>query len=219
MTSVGAFLDGGLVKDLLVPYREQLHPMEAGRSYLVHIYAAARGGRLVASSRVERFISGAPPPYKPGQPVELLIAGPTDLGYKAIVEHAHWGLLFRGEVSEQLGAGQKVRGYIKQVRPDAKTDLGLHRPGEVPTHAIPAARVAGGKRSRTTARALSAGRPGSGLSWPPGRQRRRAPGPDGRHPPGGDLLGGRSLQDQQPFGASAHAGERTAHHQTEPGRQ
>ncbi len=138
VTSVGAFLDWGLVKDLLVPYREQQHPMEVGRSYLVHIHAAARGGRLVASSRVERFISDSPPPYEQGQPVDLLIAGPTDLGYKAIVEHTHWGLLFRNEFAEQLGSGQKLRGYIKQVRPDGKIDLSLHRPGEVPIEDIAA---------------------------------------------------------------------------------
>jgi len=138
VTSVGAFLDWGLVKDLLVPYREQQQPMEVGRSYLVHIYAAERGGRLVASSRVERFISDARPPYETGQAVDLLIAGPTDLGYKAIINHAHWGLLFRNEGSEQLGAGQKVRGYIKQVRPDGKIDLSLHRPGEVPISDIAA---------------------------------------------------------------------------------
>ena len=138
VTSVGAFLDWGLVKDLLAPYREQQHPMEVGRSYLVHIYAAERGGRLVASSRVERFISDAKPPYETGQAVDLLIAGPTDLGYKAIINHAHWGLLFRNEGSEQLGSGQKVRGYIKQVRPDGKIDLSLHRPGEVPISDIAA---------------------------------------------------------------------------------
>jgi len=138
VTSVGAFLDWGLVKDLLAPYREQQHPMEVGRSYLVHIYAAERGGRLVASSRVERFISDAKPPYEAGQAVDLLIAGPTDLGYKAIINHAHWGLLFRNEGSEQLGSGQKVRGYIKQVRPDGKIDLSLHRPGEVPISDIAA---------------------------------------------------------------------------------
>ena len=132
VTSVGAFLEWGLVKDLLVPYREQQHPMEAGRSYLVHIYAAARGGRLVASSRLERFISDGRPPFEPGQAVELLIAGPTDLGYKAIVEHTHWGLLYRNEGAEQLGAGQKVNGFIKQVRPDGKIDLSLHRPGDLP---------------------------------------------------------------------------------------
>ena len=132
VTSVGAFLDWGLVKDLLVPYREQQRPMEVGSSYLVYIYAAARGGRLVASSRVERFICKDRPAYEPGQAVDLLIAGPTDLGYKAIVEHAHWGLLFRNDGADQLGQGQKVRGYIKQVRPDGKIDLSLHRPGEVP---------------------------------------------------------------------------------------
>lgn len=132
VTSVGAFLEWGLVKDLLVPYREQQHPMEVGRSYLVHIYTAARGGRLVASSRLERFLSTAPPPYEQGQAVELLIAGPTDLGYKAIVEHNHWGLLYRNAGSEQLGQGQKVGGFIKQVRPDGKIDLSLHRPGDVP---------------------------------------------------------------------------------------
>ena len=149
VSSVGAFLDWGLVKDLLVPYREQQRPMEMGRFYMVFIYPAARGGRLVASSRLERFISDAPPPFEQDQAVDLLIAGPTDLGYKAIVEHNHWGLLYRNEGSEQLGNGQKVRGYIKQVRPDGKIDLSLHRPGDLPmfdlaAEVLAAAREAGG---------------------------------------------------------------------------
>jgi uncharacterized protein len=132
VTSVGAFLDWGLVKDLLVPYREQQQPMEVGRFYLVYIYTSERDGRLVASSRLERFISDAPPPYKAGQEVDLLMAGPTDLGDKAIVDHAHWGLLYRSEGSEQPARGRRVRGYIKEVRPDGKIDLSLHRPGDVP---------------------------------------------------------------------------------------
>ncbi len=136
VTKVGAFLDWGLPKDLLVPFREQQTPMEFGRSYIVYIYIEDRGGRLVASSRLERHVSEAPPPYKAGQAVELLIHGPTDLGYKAIVEHCHWGLLFKNEVSGRLRRGERTRGYIRRIRPDGKIDLSLHRPGDLASSGV-----------------------------------------------------------------------------------
>ncbi|AFV00661.1 CvfB family protein [Simiduia agarivorans] len=126
----GAFLDWGLGKDLLVPFAEQHKPMEEGRSYLVHIYQNAQDGRLMASSKVDRFLDKTPPRYKVGQAVSLIIANSTDLGYKAIVEHQHWGLIFESEAGGRLRFGDSVQGFVKRVRPDGKIDLGLARPAE-----------------------------------------------------------------------------------------
>jgi predicted RNA-binding protein (virulence factor B family) len=125
-TPVGAFLDWGLDKDLLVPFAEQHRPMEVGHSYLVYLYLDEIDGRIVASSKIDRFIDElAPHHFKVGQRVELIIANSTDLGYKAIIDHGHWGVLYKNEVFERLSFGQRKTGYIKHIRPDGKIDLSL----------------------------------------------------------------------------------------------
>lgn len=125
-TEVGAFLDWGLDKDLLVPFSEQHRPMEVGHSYLVHIYINDVDGRIVASSKIDKFLDDEKPhDYKPQQAVDLIIANTTDLGYKAIVNHSHWGVLYKNEVHQRLSFGQSIQGFIKHVRPDGKIDLSL----------------------------------------------------------------------------------------------
>jgi len=125
-TAVGAFLDWGLEKDLLVPFAEQHRPMVAGNSYLVYLYIDRLDGRIAASSRIEKFLDDERPHnFRAGQAVDLIIANSTDLGYKAIVNHSHWGVLYKNEVFERLSFGQHKRGYIKRVRPDGRLDLTL----------------------------------------------------------------------------------------------
>lgn len=125
-TSVGTFLDWGLDKDLLVPFSEQHRPMEVGHSYLVYLYLDKHDGRIVASSKIDKFLDDERPhSFRPRQAVDLIIANSTDLGYKAIVNHSHWGVLYKSEVFERLSFGQSKRGFIKNVRPDGKLDLTL----------------------------------------------------------------------------------------------
>jgi len=125
-TSVGAFLDWGLDKDILVPFSEQHRPMEVGHCYLVFIYIGNVDGRIVASSKIDKFLDDERPHYfKPNQPVDLIIANSTELGYKAIINHSHWGVLYKNEVFQRLSFGQYIKGYIKHVRPDGKVDLSL----------------------------------------------------------------------------------------------
>lgn len=125
-TEVGAFLDWGLEKDLLVPFAEQHRPMEAGCSYLVFLYIDKNDGRIVASSKVDKFLDDdAPHHFKRGEAVDLIIANSTDLGYKAIINHSHWGVLYKNEVFQRLSFGQSIKGFIKNVRPDGKIDLSL----------------------------------------------------------------------------------------------
>jgi hypothetical protein len=125
ITNVGAFLDWGLPKDLLVPFREQKQKMQEGKSYLVYVYLDDATKRIVASAKIEKFLDNVSPNYKPGEKVELLIIGPTDLGYKAIINHAHTGLIYNNEIQSPLKAGQRTTGYIKRIREDEKTDLSL----------------------------------------------------------------------------------------------
>ena len=125
-TRVGAFLDWGLEKDVLVPFAQQHRPMEEGRSYLVYLYLNKVDGRIVATSKIEKVLKDdTPHHFKKGQPVDLIIANSTDLGFKAIINHGHWGVLYESDVHQRLSFGQSIQGYIKHVRPDGKIDLTL----------------------------------------------------------------------------------------------
>ena len=134
VSKVGAFLDWGLEKDVLVPFAEQHRPLEVGRSYLVYLYLDRRDGRIAASSKIDKFVDEQDPyDFEAGQPVELIIANSTDLGFKAIIDHRHWGVLYTNEVFERLSFGQSINGYIKHIRDDGKIDLSLtpaHDPSE-----------------------------------------------------------------------------------------
>jgi predicted RNA-binding protein (virulence factor B family) len=128
----GAFLDWGIDKDLLAPFGEQHQPMQVGRSYIVHIYLNKADGRIVASSKIEKFLAdGKPHDFRVLQRVDLIIANSTDLGFKAVVNHSHWGLLYKNEVQERLSFGQYKQGFIKHIRPDGKIDLALDAGQEI----------------------------------------------------------------------------------------
>ncbi len=125
-TDVGAFLDWGLDKDLLVPFAEQHRSMVEGKSYLVYVYIDDTDGRIVASSKIDKFLDDdRPHRFKPRQPVDLIIANSTDLGFKAIINHTHWGVLYKDEVFQRLSFGQSIQGFIQRIRPDGRIDLTL----------------------------------------------------------------------------------------------
>jgi len=129
VSDLGAWLDWGLSHPLLAPIREQRQIMEEGKSYLVRILHEEKWHRIVASSRVDEFLDQSPVDYRVGQAVNLLIGPHTDLGYKAIVNNAHWGVLYANEVFRPLKKGMRCSGYIKKIRDDHKLDLSLQRPG------------------------------------------------------------------------------------------
>jgi len=126
---VGAFLEWGLPKDLLVPFKEQQVKMEKGKNYLVFIYLDDNTKRIVASSKIDKFIDNTPPEYEHGDEVELIIAYKTDLGYKAIINGSHSGMLYNNQIFIKLQTGQKIKGYINKVREDDKIDLLIEKPG------------------------------------------------------------------------------------------
>jgi len=128
-TPVGAFLDWGLTKDLLVPFREQKTPMEPGRDYIVRVLLDEHTNRIIATARLARHLDLTRPPWAPGDAVALMIYGKTELGYKAIIEGTHSGLLYANEVFQKLRPGQRVRGFIRELRPDGKIDLALQPEG------------------------------------------------------------------------------------------
>ena len=127
VNKMGAFLDWGLPKDLLVPYNQQHTKMEVGKYYLVRIFLDQHTDRIVASSKLDKFIDIWPAEYQQGDKVKLIIGGKTDLGFKAIVNDLHWGLLYDNEIFQPLRIGKKIDGFIKQVREDGRLDLILTR--------------------------------------------------------------------------------------------
>lgn len=129
VNSIGAFLDWGLDKDLLVPKPEQHRPLEKNKSYIVYV-KQDRQGRIVASSKLDRFLSKSPARFKQGEEVDLLIAEETDLGNKVIINDSHWGLIYYSDIFQQLFYGDKIRGYIKAVREDGKIDVVLRKMGQ-----------------------------------------------------------------------------------------
>jgi len=125
----GAFLDWGLSKDLLVPFREQKVKMVEGRSYVVRIYLDEMTNRIAASSKLDRFLNLVPVDFKEGDLVDLIVCNETEMGYNAIINSGHWGLIYSNEVFQPLSRGQELPGYVKKIRDDGKIDLALHKPG------------------------------------------------------------------------------------------
>ncbi|HEY0548492.1 MAG TPA: S1-like domain-containing RNA-binding protein [Verrucomicrobiae bacterium] len=126
---VGAFLNWGLQKDLLLPFREQETPARIGQKVVVFIYVDPKTNRIVVSARLARHLSRDTPSYADGQNVNLLITGETPLGYSAIINNAHRGLLYRDQMAAALAVGQKLKGFVRTVHPSGKIDLSLDASG------------------------------------------------------------------------------------------
>ena len=119
----GAFMDWGLPKDLLVPYNEQQKPMEVGYSYVVHVFHDQNSDRIAASTKLNHHLDEETVWLKPRQHVNLLIAGRTDLGYKAVIDNKYLGLIFRADAFRPLKIGERLPGFVKNIRADGKIDL------------------------------------------------------------------------------------------------
>lgn len=126
--SAGGFLDWGLDKDLLVPNSEQRVRLAVGQSVVVWIYIDDKSGRIVATTKLNKFIKDQGGDFKVGDEVEIVVAETTNLGYKVVVENEYWGLLYKNEVFQPIEVGDRLDAYIKEVRPDGKIDITLHSP-------------------------------------------------------------------------------------------
>jgi predicted RNA-binding protein (virulence factor B family) len=128
-TQIGAFMDWGLPKDLLVPFREQKQRMKKGSSYLVYIYIDDQSGRIAASSKLEKFLNQHPTGLTVGENIEALVVQKTDLGYKVIINQTYPGMIHQQDVYQSLKTGQKLSAYIKKIRADGKIDVTSRQPG------------------------------------------------------------------------------------------
>jgi predicted RNA-binding protein (virulence factor B family) len=126
--SLGAFVDWGLPKDLFIPFAEQQHTLSKGQHTLVMVYQDNQG-RLAGSTRIDHWIKDDSRGLRQGEKVSLVIADKTELGFKAIINHECWGLLYGNEVYRRIRKGQVVDGYVKRIREDGKVDLSLDQPG------------------------------------------------------------------------------------------
>jgi predicted RNA-binding protein (virulence factor B family) len=125
INSIGVFLDWGLPKDLLLPYSEEKRQMRQGEYCVVHVYLDKRTRRITATARLDRYLDKLPADYQLGQEVDLLVVEETDMGFKAIINNRHWGLIHKNEVFKFLRAGKQEKGYIKELRSDGKIALSL----------------------------------------------------------------------------------------------
>ncbi len=127
---VGAFMDWGLEKDILVPFKEQARPMEKGKRYLVYLYLDEKTNRLVASSKTNQFLDNENLTVEMGEEVDLIVSHITELGINVIINGRHKGLLYKDEVfDDAIRTGDKLRGFIKNIRPDNKIDVSLQKQG------------------------------------------------------------------------------------------
>ena len=130
VNNFGAFLHWGPMKDLFVPFREQKMKMQKGQGYIVHLHVDPESYRIMASAKVEHYLSTERPHYRPGDEVDLLIWQKTELGLKAIVDNRFGGLLYDTQIFREIRTGARLRAYVSRVRPDGKIDLSLQRKGQ-----------------------------------------------------------------------------------------
>lgn len=130
VNSTGAFASWGIKgKDLLIPFSEQRARFTSGQNVLVYVYTDKASGRIVGTTKFNKLLDKTPPTYTRNQQVDLIIAERSDLGFKAIVEGQHWGMIFKSDVFGKLFIGKKLKGYIKNIREDGKIDLSLQKVG------------------------------------------------------------------------------------------
>ena len=125
----GAFLDWGLMKDLFCPFSEQKRKMEIGSYHMVHVHIDEESYRIMASAKVERYLSSDRPAYQHNDAVDLLVWQKTDLGYKVIIENSHSGLIYQNQIFKPVHIGQQLKAWVKEVRDDEKIDLSLQPMG------------------------------------------------------------------------------------------
>ena len=129
VNKVGAFLDWGLMKDLLVPFREQEEKMEEGKYYAVYVYLDEESNRIVATSKMYTVLNNLLPEYEPGQEVDLFVYDKAEIGYKVVVNNLHSGMIYHSQLFQPIKLGDRLKGFVQKVREDDKVDVSLQKPG------------------------------------------------------------------------------------------
>ena len=126
----GAFLDWGLKgKDLFLPNRNQQGGVLAGRSYIVWLYVDNITGRCVATMKLKPFIDNDIITVKPRQKVDILIASESPIGYRAIIDSRHWGMVYKNQIFQKVQIGDRFEGFVRRITDDNRIDLSLRQEG------------------------------------------------------------------------------------------
>ncbi|MBM9519014.1 GntR family transcriptional regulator [Desulforhopalus vacuolatus] len=128
-TEAGAFLQWGLDDDLFVPKSEQQEDMKEGKSYVVFVFLSERSNRITGSSKIEKYLNKKPHKYEEGDEVNIIIYAKSELGYSAVVNNLHTGIIYENEIFQKIEIGRRQKGYIKKIREDSKIDLRLQQTG------------------------------------------------------------------------------------------
>lgn len=129
LSAIGAFLDWGLDKDILLPFREQNKQLKVGEMVLVYVYFDFASERIAATANLNKFIKNREVELEKNEEVDLLICDPSEIGYKVIINNKHWGMLYKNEIFGSVSTGEHARGFIKKVREDGKIDVALQKQG------------------------------------------------------------------------------------------
>jgi predicted RNA-binding protein (virulence factor B family) len=129
ITAVGAFLDWGIEKDLLVPFDEQKQEMEEGVFYVVHIYLDPASGRIVASSKLDQFFETHTISLEVGQEVDLLIYSESELGYSCVIDNKYKGLIYHNDIYKDVFIGDELKGFVRNIREDKLIDVSFQKSG------------------------------------------------------------------------------------------
>ncbi|MCX7544861.1 CvfB family protein [Marinicella gelatinilytica] len=130
VNKMGAFLDWGLPKDLLLPFGEQKRRLQPGHKQCVYVYIDKASKRITASSRLNKFLPEINSPFKGGEQVELFFWGKSDLGFKAVINNQYLGLLHQEDAYETVRVGERRKGFVKSISPEGKINLALHLPNK-----------------------------------------------------------------------------------------
>ncbi|WP_339699562.1 S1-like domain-containing RNA-binding protein [uncultured Roseivirga sp.] len=129
VSSVGAFMDIGLEKDLMVPFKEQGQRMETGRRYVVKVLLDFKTNRMIGTTKIGPFLSTHEDELEEGDKVDILIWQETNLGFKVVVNKTYQGLVFHNEIFDHVEIGDERSGYVKAIREDGKLDISLQKQG------------------------------------------------------------------------------------------
>jgi len=127
--AMGAFLDWGLEKDLLVPFREQKELMKKGQSYVVKVLYDRVSGRVIASNRYGAFTKHCVDQLKSGEEVDIIVCNQTDIGYVCLVNEEYLGMIYKNEIFTPVKTGDKLKAYVNRIRTDHKIDIVIRKPG------------------------------------------------------------------------------------------
>jgi len=125
----GAFMKWGIMKDVFVPIALQEKRMRPGDHRLVMLFIDEKTGRVTGTEKIDKYLSNYELTVKDHDPVDLVVYQKTDIGYKVIVNSRHMGVIHSNEIFRELETGEKIKGFVKHVRPDNKLDISIGSKG------------------------------------------------------------------------------------------